>query len=305
LTQETELAQAQAELTTAKEALKNFESSSPFTQIDGYFVPLAHKLKYQELQRTVGESTTKAGSLSVRFQEARQKAAFEREQLQYQLKAVEAEFNKLKLKSPYTGLVKQIKISRGNGQELVAELKIQPDSQGTPEKPKADNQEPPSLKIDSPEQSGIKNQSSSELWQVLNVHDGDTIQVSRGNEKKRIRFACIDAPELNQPGGIRSRDNLRSLINKAGGRVRLDLITTDRYGRSVAEVWVGNQLAQSLQASTGNAYSYKQYQRDCPDWQSVTQAEQQAIANRLGVWGNPNSVRPWDWRRLERQQNSR
>lgn len=145
----------------------------------------------------------------------------------------------------------------------------------------------------------------TEEWNVIDVHDGDTIRVRRGAEIKKIRFACIDAPELAQPGGIRSRDNLRSLINKAGKQVRLNIITTDRYGRSVAEVWAGDELAQSVQVGTGNAYTYKQYSKDCPSWNVVTAAEQQAIANRLGVWGNPNSVRPWDWRRRERQQNSR
>ena len=35
--------------------------------------------------------------------------------------------------------------------------------------------------------------TSLERWQVVNVHDGDTITVQRGSQREKIRFACIDA----------------------------------------------------------------------------------------------------------------
>ncbi len=69
------------------------------------------------------------------------------------------------------------------------------------------------------------------------IHDGDTLRVrSSDGQVLKVRFACIDAPELKQPLGEESRNHLRSFINEAGGKVKLQIIETDRYGRSVAEL---------------------------------------------------------------------
>ncbi|MDY7022876.1 MAG: hypothetical protein SWJ54_16270 [Cyanobacteriota bacterium] len=69
------------------------------------------------------------------------------------------------------------------------------------------------------------------------VYDGDTIRVVPMNvngfpkdQQLKIRFACIDAPERKQPGGIEARDELKQLLEMDGNRVKLNIITTDRYG---------------------------------------------------------------------------
>ena len=61
------------------------------------------------------------------------------------------------------------------------------------------------------------------VWQVKegSVYDGDTLRVVKGNEEVKVRFACIDAPEAKQEGGIESRDYLRSLLNQAGNQVKV------------------------------------------------------------------------------------
>jgi endonuclease YncB( thermonuclease family) len=55
---------------------------------------------------------------------------------------------------------------------------------------------------------------------VLSLGDGDTIRVQQDGRKITVRLACIDAPEMAQ--------QLRVPI---GSEVRLDVKTTDRYGR--------------------------------------------------------------------------
>ncbi len=79
------------------------------------------------------------------------------------------------------------------------------------------------------EKSELKPQPSA-------VYDGDTLRVVKGNEEVKVRFACIDAPEAKQEGGIESRDYLRSLLNQAGNQVKVNQTDTDRYGRAVASV---------------------------------------------------------------------
>lgn len=40
---------------------------------------------------------------------------------------------------------------------------------------------------------------------VVSVHDGDTLTVLVGKQQIKVRLAEIDAPELGQPYGQRSR----------------------------------------------------------------------------------------------------
>lgn len=138
-------------------------------------------------------------------------------------------------------------------------------------------------------------------WDIVKpAYDGDTITVKRGSEKLKVRFACIDAPELKQPMGKKSRDYLRSLISSSGGKVGLNVISTDRYGRSVAEVWVQNdgtqELAQSKMVLVGMAYGYERYKSDCPSWDAVRTSQEYAKSNKIGLWAG-NYQKPWEYRK--------
>ena len=156
-------------------------------------------------------------------------------------------------------------------------------------------------------QSAIKptNTSNFQTCDVVpgSVHDGDTIRVSCSGETKKIRFACIDAPELAQPMGTESRDYLRSLLNQAGDKIKLQPITTDKYGRTVAQLWItrsiGESLLQSEMVSGGMAYPYDRYSKDCPDWDAVTTVENRARSERIGVFGQ-DLEKPWDYRKNNR-----
>ncbi|MEA5522910.1 thermonuclease family protein [Limnoraphis robusta] len=129
------------------------------------------------------------------------------------------------------------------------------------------------------------------------VYDGDTIRVTDGQNELKIRFACVDAPEKQQPGGIEARDGLRRILESDRNIVKLNIITTDRYGRNVAEVWTREGLVQSQLAGQGLVYPYERYKSDCPSWDAVERAGEYAIANSLGVWGDRNAVKPWDYRK--------
>lgn len=142
-------------------------------------------------------------------------------------------------------------------------------------------------------------------WEVAKLaYDGDTITVTRNGEKLKVRFACIDAPELKQPMGKASRDYLRSLISKSNNKVGLNIITTDRYKRSVAEVWInsesGIELVQSLMVVTGNAYPYERYKNDCPSWNAVKISHEYAENNNIGVWSG-NYQPPWEYRKTKKR----
>ena len=130
------------------------------------------------------------------------------------------------------------------------------------------------------------------------IHDGDTLRLrSSKGEVLKIRFACVDAPELKQPLGQESRNYLRSMINEAGGKVKVQIVDTDRYGRSVAELWTKSGLLQSRMAAAGMAFAYDQYSKNCPNWDAVKSSEKAASELKVGVWRSPNFERPWDYRK--------
>src|SRR4051812_3648267 len=72
---------------------------------------------------------------------------------------------------------------------------------------------------------------------VVAVHDGDSLTIREaGRSPRRIRIEGIDAPELQQPFGIESRDALTSLtLNKS---VEVHYKGHDRYGRMLARIVV-------------------------------------------------------------------
>lgn len=69
---------------------------------------------------------------------------------------------------------------------------------------------------------------------VVSVHDGDTLTVLVGKQQVKVRLAEIDAPELRQPFGKRSKQSLADLCFQEQAKV--EQIARDRYGRSVGKV---------------------------------------------------------------------
>ncbi|NEO59266.1 MAG: thermonuclease family protein [Moorea sp. SIO4G2] len=136
------------------------------------------------------------------------------------------------------------------------------------------------------------------------VYDGDTIRVICDSEEKKIRFACVDAPEKAQLLGIESRDHLRKVLEDGRMKVKVDAITTDRYGRTVAELWVNRgddwSLVQSIQSSDGMVWGYEAYKSDCPNWDAIVSTQRRAQSARIGVWAG-KSVPPWEWRKANRR----
>lgn len=154
------------------------------------------------------------------------------------------------------------------------------------------------LLIGSPSESQVDPAAGLPEYKVLSVHDGDTIRAQpRSGKAISVRLACIDAPELKQPLGLESRDYLKKILDEAKGTVRLNITTTDRYGRSVAEVWTRGGLIQSRMVAEGLAFSYDKYKKDCPHWDAVISSEKYAIDRKLGVWSDSSFVKPWDYKK--------
>ena len=140
---------------------------------------------------------------------------------------------------------------------------------------------------------------------VVSVGDGDTIRVSEGSKRITVRLACIDAPESSQrPWGARSTAFLKQLT-PVGSEVTLRVQTTDRYGRTVAELLNHRGNVNQLMVGAGQAFAYRRYLRQC-DAQKYLQLEADAKQQGRGVWsvGPSGITRPWDYRRGRRSSSS-
>jgi endonuclease YncB( thermonuclease family) len=135
---------------------------------------------------------------------------------------------------------------------------------------------------------------------VLSVGDGDTLRVSRGGVPLTLRLACIDAPEMAQgPYGARSRTYLLTRLPR-GRQVTVHPTTTDRYGRTVAEV-ISEININLVMVEDGQAFAYRRYLSGC-DAEEYLEAEHRASRRRYGVWQvNGGITRPWDFRHRRRQ----
>lgn len=136
------------------------------------------------------------------------------------------------------------------------------------------------------------NPASNRSAIVTAIIDGDTFEAREaGAETVRVRLAQIDAPEGDQPYGERAKENLRRLI---GGRtVVITQTATDRYGRVVAEVWVGDRNVNRQMIVEGAAWAYGRYLTD----NSLLAAEERARSEARGLWAQSDAVSPQEWRR--------
>lgn len=132
---------------------------------------------------------------------------------------------------------------------------------------------------------------------VVGIADGDTVTVLDANHQQhKIRLAGIDAPEKAQPFGERSKQNLAAMVFNKNVIVEWD--KQDRYGRTVGKILINGKDANLEQVKTGMAWWYEKYRKEQSqtDQHRYEEAEQQARAQRIGLWKDANPTPPWDWR---------
>ena len=127
---------------------------------------------------------------------------------------------------------------------------------------------------------------------VVSVHDGDTLTVLVEKRQVKVRLTDIDAPELRQPFGTRSRQSLADLC--FGKIASLDVRGQDRYKRTIAQVTCDGKDANAEQVRRGYAWTYTRY---APADSPLHSIQHEARAAHRGLWADRAPVAPWDWRR--------
>lgn len=147
--------------------------------------------------------------------------------------------------------------------------------------------------------------ASNGKYQVLKVSDGDTMNVQKIENGKpvdevvKIRMYGIDAPEKTQDYGPESRAALAKIIGK--NLVEIEVKNRDRYGRSVAIVYVNGKNVNQEMVRTGNAWWYYEYDKKDDE---MEQLQADAKKNKLGLFSKRGYVEPWIYRKEKKVQTS-
>lgn len=133
---------------------------------------------------------------------------------------------------------------------------------------------------------------------VVRVADGDTVSILDSNKKQhKIRLYGIDTPERDQAYGNKARKVLSDIV--AGEQVGVVIVETDDYGRSVGTLYHQGKHINAHMVRTGYAWWYRHY---APHSRLLSDAQNTAREQSLGLWADPDPTPPWDWRRSQRQK---
>jgi endonuclease YncB( thermonuclease family) len=127
---------------------------------------------------------------------------------------------------------------------------------------------------------------------VVDITDGDTFKLLKKDSTQiKVRFHGIDCPESKQPFSNVCKKYLSDLI--FGKQVFLKNMSLDRYGRTLAIVFLDTINVNENMLSAGMAWHFKKYDKNLK-WSEL---ENKARIERIGLWKDDNPIPPWEWRK--------
>ncbi len=150
--------------------------------------------------------------------------------------------------------------------------------------------------------------ASASDYQCSRVLDGDTIHIVGNNAEITLRLFGIDAPETSknkrapgQPFSQAASMHLAGLVlNKT---VQFKNCGTDRYGRTLAVVFVGGKDVNIELLKAGLAEVYRGTSGTGQQMALYREAEKEAREAGRGMWAlKENYISPKEWR--ERQKST-
>lgn len=134
-----------------------------------------------------------------------------------------------------------------------------------------------------------KRNSTSYTAKCKHVFDGDSFSALKDGDTEpfEIRLYGIDAPERGQEYAKQSREELIKLIRNKS--IRVEVMDTDRYGRTVAKVFRNGLYINLELLKRGLAWFYS-YHAGADD--ELRQAQEYARAHKNGLWQSDTPISP-------------
>jgi micrococcal nuclease len=130
---------------------------------------------------------------------------------------------------------------------------------------------------------------------VIAIKDGDSIDVFYNNIVISIRLADVDCPEIRkgQPYGRHAKQFTAALCFKQNVKV-IHNNKFDRYKRLIATIInEENKNVNKTLVKAGLAWHFKKYSTN----NDFIVLENEARANKMGLWKETNPIAPWEWRK--------
>ena len=142
-------------------------------------------------------------------------------------------------------------------------------------------------------------QAGETLYKVAYVYDCDTVKLPPINTLGpqydiQLRITELDAPERNQPFGLKSRLALIKLCPGNNIFRPTEIVAKDKYQRSLGRLQCNQVDASLYLVELGLAWHNARYVSDV----ALYNAEINARVKRLGLWADDNPIPPWVWRRM-------
>lgn len=134
--------------------------------------------------------------------------------------------------------------------------------------------------------------------QVIGIADGDTLIVLHGGRSLKVRLINIDAPEMKQPFGEKSKQSLSDLCYQRDAQLQIQV--NDKYGQTVARVICAGVDVSQAQVERGMAWVYPENNKNS----ALQIIEIKARAARVGLWADLAPVEPWIFRNPPKQQTA-
>ena len=129
---------------------------------------------------------------------------------------------------------------------------------------------------------------------VIGIKDGDTVLVLLGNNiQKILRLSEVDCPETGQAFGKNAKQFTSSQI--FGKNIEFIETDIDRYGRTIAKIYYDNKYLSAEIIKAGLGWWYYHYSNN----KNLKMIEDEASKNKIGLWSDPNSIPPWEWRKIK------
>lgn len=121
---------------------------------------------------------------------------------------------------------------------------------------------------------------STRFATVTYVIDGDTIEV---DGEERIRYLGINTPESGRPYFTEATNENKKLVEGKEIKLELDAQTKDKYGRTLAYVWVGETMVNLELVCRGYANVYT-FPPNVKYKDLFLEAESEAREAQRGLW---------------------
>jgi micrococcal nuclease len=142
---------------------------------------------------------------------------------------------------------------------------------------------------------------------VKYVYDGDSYGIVIGGILTKVRLINADCPEIAnkytkkeaQPYGDVAKKAVNQYLDKQ--RVKVKLYGNDKYGRTLAEVWLNeNGKNRSLSYALikgGLAWVNTEYIQNDSLKRILMSKQKHAQRYKIGLWADSTAIEPKEWRR--------